>query len=472
MDFATALANLQKTASAAVTGNGGADRRRHRPADDDNFTQHETTHHGRPSQRPRQNENRPSVDPFDELIRFGYRIRPVPLTVDTTDFTSSRPKHLCLLLICIDSVPYFDIWRAWARSWTEPETVISLVVHAKFPASLPDELKKYSLVRPPRQGRGNSYADPELLSFTPAWGSIQLTRAMIALLRQGLHIGLDGNVTDERFSTARFLLSNDPAQNQPKLPTADHFVFVSESCVPVRTLQECTELIWGEQNVKDNSTETLANDGPAVATRIEHIGAGQCILTPDSLPTHSTPKNILSPVTTSWIYARNLQTPGVPRNKYEDDQFRDMHRMIPQSCRWKADQWLLLSRPHAIAVTEVDAHMQPSDQLFHSFSKVSASDEMYFPTALALLGILTESSTQILKRQVTFVDWSQGMRNPASYEKGVRDLRRVAKNAREQGCLFARKFVLSHPGTEEVTGQIDEKQWMSVIDELATVARS
>jgi hypothetical protein len=146
--------------------------------------------------------------------------------------------------------------------------------------------------------------------------------------------------------------------------------------------------------------------------------------------------------------------------------------MIPQSCRWKADQWLLLSRPHAIAVTEVDAHMQPSDQLFHSFSKVSASDEMYFPTALALLGILTESSTQILKRQVTVVDWSQGMRNPASYEKGVRDLRRVAKNAREQGCLFARKFVLSHPGTEEVTGQIDEKQWMSVIDELATVARS
>jgi hypothetical protein len=78
---------------------------------------------------------------------------------------------------------------------------------------------------------------------------------------------------------------------------------------------------------------------------------------------------------------------GMPKNKYEFDQFADIYRMIPGQYRWKADQWLVLSSVHAKAIL-IDAGLR--QQLWNLLSKINASDEMYFPTALALLGILQE----------------------------------------------------------------------------------
>jgi hypothetical protein len=38
----------------------------------------------------------------------------------------------------------------------------------------------------------------------------------------------------------------------------------------------------------------------------------------------------------------------------------------------------------AAAVLNIDQHMRPADQLWNSFARINASDEMYFPTALAV----------------------------------------------------------------------------------------
>lgn len=51
---------------------------------------------------------------------------------------------------------------------------------------------------------------------------------------------------------------------------------------------------------------------------------------------------------------------------------------------------MALSRPHALAVANMDAHLPSHAQLWNSFAKISASDEMYFPSALAVLQIIQD----------------------------------------------------------------------------------
>ncbi|GKY97607.1 hypothetical protein MPSEU_000719100 [Mayamaea pseudoterrestris] len=487
MDFAAALAKLEKTANA--TTNSSQDRKEE---SDDKRRRHPETysepHEGRPHQRMRYDHHSQRHGPsnsLDELVRFGYHIRPSSHREALYESTSD-PKHICLMLLCIDSVPYFDIWKAFANPTDhDTNTIVSLVIHAKYPQTLfQDEImKKFLLVHPPRLGRGNSYDDPEPFSLSPNWGSVQLTQAMICLLKRGMQIGLDKEQRDERFATRRFVLSSHGATLENVSPV-DHFVFISESCLPVRTLRECVHMIWGsDETVVDKPPNGGVVNGSAVAdgantregiTGFDEFAGNDNAAFPPSNVTGTENKPVtphIDAFAKSWLHARNLSTPGVPRNKYERDQFQNIHRMVPQFCRWKADQWVLLSRPHASSVLQVDAHMRPEDQLIHSFSKVPASDEMYFPTVLAVLGILKEGdiSSGISTRQVTYVDWTEGMRNPACFERGIRDFRRVAMLARQQGCLFARKFVLRHPGRDEVTGQISGSEWTASVIEFTRI---
>ena len=64
------------------------------------------------------------------------------------------------------------------------------------------------------------------------------------------------------------------------------------------------------------------------------------------------------------------------------------------------------------------------------------------------------------------------MRNPATFAKGLSDFGRVAKLARDKGCLVARKFALfiAVPGTRledhKVTGQISAEEWRATVEAL------
>ena len=100
---------------------------------------------------------------------------------------------------------------------------------------------------------------------------------------------------------------------------------------------------------------------------------------------------------------------------------------------------MILTRAHAEAILKMDRHLPTS--FYNCFLETRASDELYFPTALSLLGILP-NSTQVEKKRVTYADWSESARNPASFSHGLVDLQQVAELARKEGCLFARKFTL------------------------------
>jgi len=424
---------------------------------------------------------------LDEMIRYGYRVDPYRPPAALPADLGTRPFHICLLAICIDGLPYEHIWRAWATT-TAPASncVVSLLVHAKYPHDVTSEsLQPHLITKPPRMGRGNSFADPEYLSHAPAWGSVQITRAMVDLLRIAHPMGTTDNPDhlkqeeDARFSSRRFWLNvngNDPSQT---VPPVDKFLFISETCLPVQTLPEFEKAFFGPPELYQTKTAAVA----ATESDGDHkTAAAAGVQRPDA--------NTPLPWEVSWVNAKNRNSPDTPRNKYESDQFAMVHRMIHGHYRWKADQWCALSRPHATALLNIDGHYVKSynDQLWKTcFWNVNASDEMYIPCALAVLQILVSETPpsnnpnnpastavpvpplqlqQVQKQPVTFTDWSEGMRNPATFSQGVTDLAKIALRARQQGSLVARKFATQASPEAPVTGRISADEWSTTLQQV------
>ena len=480
-------------------GGYGGDRRRHRPRE---WNQGSNYHHGPPTARrrfhpprhgspghgydqgPGYGQSPPNLDGLGEIRNLGYRIPRGFPPAPTEEEKKKKSKHLALLAISIEDLPYEDIWKGWCEALSSSlgeeadDFYISLVCHAKFPQNVESKwLRQRLLTHPPKQGRGNSYMNPDFLSRTPKWGSVEITRAMLDLLQDGLKIGNADNTAaqeDKRFCASRYLVRSPPSFNASDstnvtIPPVDQFLFVSESCIPVVT---ATELF---SRVSDSNI--------------------------------------------SWLNARHRTEADTPKNKYEDDQFAGINRRIPGQYRWKGDQWVLLARRHASSIIGMDRPFKPpKHQLWQSFRHINASDEMFFPTALALLGDLrytkdgydtqkgrnrdeefsqdnpgsqkqtnaetdstnaptTTPSTPpknecIVLKPVTYTDWTEGMKNPATFTKGPIDLKRVGKLARDMGCLMARKFAthIKIPGTplveQKITGFITVEQWESVIKEI------
>jgi len=635
MDFAAGLANLEQTASSA--------QKRGRPRDDNNNNNSNNNDDDRRYQsRPRHNNTNysgggrggrgynnyshrhdnhhhhhyptttttsstgkkvPDRD-LAALKSFGYRVpcdsyvRPPPIPAN-----SQRPLHICLLAITIDDLPYEAIWRAWAAnvgaststgndgnssSSSNSKYKVSLLCHAKYPDNVQSSwLKQRMLLQPRRIVRGNLLSEPEYLSHRPGWGSIEITRAMIDLLVEGMEIGQqqhhqqqrrgqdedhdadasnsnsnNKNDTDPRFSPHRFWVSSDDYENnnpksveqlfQEDIPPVDKFIFISETCVPVTTLEECgralfkttiqTRPVFTESFLYAQSAEENAiNNGNKEYGKIgreENAKEGERKMTASNKQEEEEEEEKKSNkyaaklengdnedndkviyLDTSWVNARNFNSPNTPQNKYERDQFSMIHRIIPQRFRWKADQWMVLSRTHASAVLDLD-HFSSSNNkftsenhLWNNFRRINASDEMYFPTTLALAKVLRdttriesqwkpppppphkndENTTQkpqeqpqtqetpavstvsssssnltpwLERRKVTYTDWSVGMRNPALFTNGIKDFVNIARLARQQQCLFARKFSPLDLASQNRTGDISVEEWTKEMEIL------
>ena len=537
MDFRSQLSAFQKSGSSNNISSGDQGRRSERgnssndnrnrkrsySPNRDHYDGHRdhrrrtTNHHHHQgystSQRRRFNPSQ-DLDGLGDLRNFGYRIPRGFPPPPTEEERKKQSKHIAMLVLTIDDLPYEHIWKNWCKNFSsnsdlndndnvnkdgienkdgdDDEYFISIVCHAKHPQNVKsDWLRRHMLTFPPKLGRGNSFSDPTYLSRMPSWGSVEITRAMLDLLQDGLRIGNKDvkQYDDERFDASRYLVrfpssfKKEGDTTISDIPPVDKFLFVSESCLPVVTPRELFSRI--------------------------------------------------SDPTISWLNSSHRLQDTVPKNKYEDDQFAGINRRIPGQYRWKGDQWVLLSRTHASRIIALDRpHVPPKHQLWQSFRHINASDEMFFPTSLALLGYLRftqngldtqkgrsrdeESSSQsgergnlsstnsrvppspknassnddaqsttststsslpntndsIILKPVTYTDWSEGMKNPALYTRGETDFKRVSKLARDKGCLLARKFAthVSVPGisskAQKITGELSMKQWVFVINEL------
>jgi hypothetical protein len=144
---------------------------------------------------------------------------------------------------------------------------------------------------------------------------------------------------------------------------------------------------------------------------------------------------------------------------------------IPRSCIFKADQWILISRFHATLIfdflkhtadttSECDSELTAKDlqkhRIFPLFRNVRASDEMFFPTLLALClnGYKSLSEHEyIQRRRLTYCDWSESVHSPKTFESLNSEL--ITK-AREEQTIFLRKIKIGN-------NENQAKRWLRLV---------
>jgi hypothetical protein len=115
------------------------------------------------------------------------------------------------------------------------------------------------------------------------------------------------------------------------------------------------------------------------------------------------------------------------------------------------------------------------------------NDDTSINDANAINGNENELSmdNEVLRRRVTYCDWSMNAKNPASFEINRKDkfkeLRAVIRLAREEGCLFARKFTpilelvpsredVDIGGTEGETKEaIRGAEWLEIVTKMSNL---
>ena len=394
-----------------------------------------------------------------------------------------RTRHIALLFLTIDDLPHEHIWKHWlgsnlhsnaadektiAQDETQEDSkceadedsnpLVSVICHAKFPERIKSEwLRTRHLLRRdasssettatfPNGGGADSTAEddaPRFHSRRPSWGSVEITKAMVDLVEEGLRIGGDPAVGRRYLATAPRRSNDGSGTTESVIPPVDRFIFVSESCLPVATLREFGLALFGPTD-GDERTAAMYDK--------------------------------------SWVNARSSPNNGYARQLQWDAIRPDD---IPPGNIWKADQWMVLNRVHAEAVAELPRRYLGGRDMWSALRRVRASDEIYFPTALSILGILRRPSDAagvevdensrgescagdgVRRRKVTFCDWSMGAKNPASFTTG--DWRGVARRARDEGCLVVRKFVraesLPGGGQGNNDGLVAVEEWNAAMAE-------
>lgn len=124
-----------------------------------------------------------------------------------------------------------------------------------------------------------------------------------------------------------------------------------------------------------------------------------------------------------------------PENGYSASlQFHPLEKYIVREKVAKASQWCVLTRRDARLAVSVAHRVLPY------FNRVKASDEMFFPTTLSLLGVVVES------RGVTHTQWVDAC-DPSPKYLSAAELQ-VVTNTRS--FLFARKLNLGVKVVREV----------------------
>jgi hypothetical protein len=151
----------------------------------------------------------------------------------------------------------------------------------------------------------------------------------------------------------------------------------------------------------------------------------------------------------SWIDFRTK-----PDNGYDRElKWGRVSAAVPLDKICKGDQWICLLRQHAEDILAFPRAAR--EELWPLMRDVVASDEIYIPTALNLLGEIRPGADEsgveaprVARRKLTWGDWSVSAKSPATFTS-FEPCREWPKAALEAGCLLARKFAPGSVTLEE-----------------------
>lgn len=393
MSFASQLANFQKS----ISSNNDKNKNRN---NNNRQQQNQSSSYPNPKKRLRHQSN---TTEYEEKLQ--NKLLTLSKSLPSSSSVVSSTNHIAILILIIDELPFESIWKSWMNDNKRSDEVddngeeepssdysVSVLIHAKYPERVRSEWVRQRLILDDKHySKDDGSKQP--LSFCPEWGSIEITRAMIELVQQALRIGESGVSTSGTSEDKEDVVERYSCRMKHKTSSSgliDRFMFVSESCIPILPLRSLGKALY----------TTYTNK--------------------------------------SWMNYRNTPNNGYARQL----QWDRIHAAIPPTFIHKSDQWLVLTRTHAsLVVRDVPllfSEYSPKKPLYTFFEKVKASDEMYFPTVLALAGVSFEKD--IHQKCNTYCDWEGINTKSPGLFTSTRELKDVKLRVLDGGFFFARKF--------------------------------
>jgi len=314
--------------------------------------------------------------------------------------SSSEAKkriHIAICATVVSSLPHEAIWRSWMshRSINGSTcTSASMHIHAKSPSTIPNESWIKSKLIP--------------ISHNPNWNDVRIVQAMLSLAEFAMQ---DGTKSEENEDGCNENNSNI------RHPMPTHIMYVTESCIPISTLDQLADMI------RQKEKKLAPSEGCSFMD----------------------------------FYGRDS-----PRCSRFDEHACFSIQDVPSEAIFKAlPGWCLLSALHVQQILDMPSQEFGGDQhqLYPLFKNVWAPEEVFFPTALALLGILRnykyqegDGTAEVIKQSIMWAKWDDRARgkeraHPIAYD-GQFD-RTLVETARESGCFFMRKL----------KKQVDVRDW-------------
>jgi hypothetical protein len=322
--------------------------------------------------------------------------------------SEEKGTHLAILVLIIDDLPHEAIWRLWLEQANEASSKrVRFLFHAKFPDRVTSAWIRKHLVD---------------FTFRPQWGSVEITKAMIGLVRQAI--------------------TEDPTRQIGK------FAFASESCLPCRPLEEALESIFQDDSSWMRA-KCEANNG--------YAQQAQWGVLEDKLPLGIICK------ADQWVLLNREHAQSIislpdmlheERIKAEAEQEAEFERERQQAI----SAGLPIPEMNVFSIMQQERYGRAIDtkdsareekEYFGVYSKVGASDEMYIPCTLAILGHLqlapieeptSVEGKNVSLRALTYVDWSESTKNPRTFlslEEAEKD--GSWKTGLKEGSIFFRK---------------------------------
>ena len=271
-------------------------------------------------------------------------------STDTQDEKDKTPIHVAICATIVSTLPHEEIWKSWSSYHPKNKsTTASIHVHAKTKNAI----------------RNNTWLRSKLIpiSHNPNWNDYRIILAMLSL--------------------AQYAIKQEPKTT--------HFMMVTESCIPVGTLDELTNII--------------------------HEKGEHCSFL-DAYDIHS-------PRCTRWDEHNCFAIDSIPKDV--------IHKALPG--------WALFSRPHMEEILNLKNRLN-GGELYPLFKSVWAPEEVYFSTALALLGKV-KGSNEVVMRSLMWSKWDANAKGNDRSHPIVYDGRfceKLIDDIKADGCIFMRKW--------------------------------
>ena len=327
---------------------------------------------------------------------------------------SHYPQCIALLFLVRSDLPHERVWRKWIAWARTCGLYVRVYVHSHkppknyaAPAGHQSEGRRGD-IDGNNDGKGGSnrcsrWSWRRISGYDTKWGSLDLVKAAVALVEEALNdrplvVNLGSLPPPPSSSSPSF--DESEASNISVRIVPQRFLFASESCIPVVSPARAKDLLFGPPSYYHRIIESHSNTGNCFGElNRKRVESGSCGGGSDDnkckpgkethLPSRLQP-NVFAK---SWMAVRNRANNGYAKQY----QFDCVSLKIPPHCRWKADQWVCLTRAHAAAVISIQKRIGVDLVQCLASRNMKASDELFFPMALSILGLIPqlEESTDL-----------------------------------------------------------------------------